>query len=317
MLSALSPVDANSSASAAPAAACFVADTSADAACRRAEEVLGLPVLVGKVWSVTQTIAPAEAKQLLLAMEPQRVIRPTWVQKLAADMKAKRWHFTHQGIAFDEAGHLIDGQHRLMAIIESGCAVEMTVTFNVPKTAFKYMDRHQRRNVADDLVTSSTVDRKLAKLISACVRPMNNIDRGALPWASGADHRPNFDMAAAVLSRHPLLTVSAEYTYGKSHRSIVPATALAVFGCLFMEKNQNKALTFLDQVTIGDDLRVGDPAWALRDMLMRERDMRAKNIPSVMTGIVRAWNAFVEGRKLTKLDTSIRGEGFPEISKGK
>lgn len=317
MLNALSASDARNGAVPAPASSCFVADTSALSARRRAEEVLGLPILASKVWSTLQTIAPAEAKQLLLAMEPQRVVRQTWVSKLASDMKAARWHFTHQGIAFDEGGHLIDGQHRLLAIVESGCAVELMVTFNVPKSSFKTMDRHQRRNVADDLVTSATTDRKLAKLIASCIRPINNYDAGVLPWSNGAEYRASFDMAEAVIARHPLLSVSAEYTYAKSHRSIVPAPTLAAFGCLFMERNQNKALSFLDQITIGDGLVVGDPAWAFRDMLFRERDLRAKNTPSVMMGIVRAWNAFVEGRRLNKIDTSIRGDGFPEISKGK
>ena len=38
---------------------------------------------------------------------------------IARDMKAGHWRLTHQGIAFDPAGVLIDGQHRLWAIVES------------------------------------------------------------------------------------------------------------------------------------------------------------------------------------------------------
>lgn len=53
------------------------------------------------------------------------------INAYARAMLAGRWVLTHQGIAFDENGNLIDGQHRLEAIVKAGVAVEMNVTFGV------------------------------------------------------------------------------------------------------------------------------------------------------------------------------------------
>ena len=50
------------------------------------------------------------------------------VDAYAREMAAGRWLVTHQGIAFNQAGELVDGQHRLLAIIEADVNVLMMVT---------------------------------------------------------------------------------------------------------------------------------------------------------------------------------------------
>lgn len=56
------------------------------------------------------------------------------VKKMAKDMKEGHWDTTHQGIAIASDGTLVDGQHRLLAIVESGVTVRMNVTFNASKS---------------------------------------------------------------------------------------------------------------------------------------------------------------------------------------
>ena len=57
------------------------------------------------------------------------------IQVMARDIAEGRWRLTHVGIAFATDGTLIDGQHRLWAVIEAGIAVEFFVWRNVdPKT---------------------------------------------------------------------------------------------------------------------------------------------------------------------------------------
>ena len=49
---------------------------------------------------------------------------------LANEMKQGTWQHTHQGICFNKEGVLLDGQHRLHAVIVAGVAVWMNVRFN-------------------------------------------------------------------------------------------------------------------------------------------------------------------------------------------
>lgn len=61
--------------------------------------------------------------------------------RYASDMRTGRWLLTHQGIAFDCKHRLIDGQHRLAALIKSECgAIAMLVCRNCTREAAAVMD---------------------------------------------------------------------------------------------------------------------------------------------------------------------------------
>lgn len=78
------------------------------------------------------TITPDMARQMLMSnMKCNRPVQKATVHSYARMMKSGRWNLTHQGIAFDENGELVDGQHRLNAVIEANVPVQMNVTRNV------------------------------------------------------------------------------------------------------------------------------------------------------------------------------------------
>lgn len=80
-----------------------------------------------------------------------RPVSDAVVQRYARDMKAGQWRLTHQGIAFDPQGVLLDGQHRLWAVVEADRAVEMHVWFNVPADGLMVIDGNRPRSLADHL----------------------------------------------------------------------------------------------------------------------------------------------------------------------
>lgn len=79
----------------------------------------------------------------------QRSVRWTTVKVLEEAMKRGEWKLTHQGIAFDSNGKLVDGQHRLLAIQRSGVTVKMSVTYDIEPTCFRVMDIGARRTTSD------------------------------------------------------------------------------------------------------------------------------------------------------------------------
>ena len=101
--------------------------------------------------TVIETITPFIAKIYLKANTDNRPLRPSHVKTLAYDMKNGHWQVTHQGIAFDDTGRLIDGQHRLHAIVEAGVPVEMSVTRGCSASAFSILDRGANRSASDIL----------------------------------------------------------------------------------------------------------------------------------------------------------------------
>ena len=78
-----------------------------------------------------ETITPELATQYLALNRGNRKLSARAVKMLAHEIREGRWQLTHQGIAFDEAGVLVDGQHRLQAVVEAGVPVEMMVARGV------------------------------------------------------------------------------------------------------------------------------------------------------------------------------------------
>lgn len=95
------------------------------------------------------SITPDVANAYLLLNSRNRKVRKTHVTKLAGAMTRGEWELTHQGIAISADGSIDDGQHRLLAVVESGCAVNMMVTSGLPVGAFKHIDKGISRTNSD------------------------------------------------------------------------------------------------------------------------------------------------------------------------
>lgn len=101
--------------------------------------------------SSVELITPNQAGKYLQLNTSNRKLRKTLVSQYARDMVSGNWRLTHQGIAFDCRGTLLDGQHRLAAIVESGLPVQMLVTRGVDSRHQLAMDDHAKRSAGDAL----------------------------------------------------------------------------------------------------------------------------------------------------------------------
>src|SRR6266704_2773676 len=99
-------------------------------------------------------------------------------------MRRGEWLVTHQGIAFDVNGVLVDGQHRLAAIIEAERPVELTVFSEVAEGTFDVLDIGKRRTAADVLAIEGE---KNSTMLAAMVRTVWLYhNRPDLTWTGGA-----------------------------------------------------------------------------------------------------------------------------------
>lgn len=113
---------------------------------------------LGQVRSQWMDVDPATAHRWLENNFRNRPLSQDVVLAYARDMQRGVWVPTHQGVAFNDRDELIDGQHRLHAIILSGCTIRMMVTFGLPSkiegfemTTMDAVDRGRTRSVADQL----------------------------------------------------------------------------------------------------------------------------------------------------------------------
>jgi hypothetical protein len=74
----------------------------------------------------------------------RRVVR-AHVAAIALDIAAGRWMLNAQPICFARDGTLLNGQHRLMAVILADGAIEVPVVRNLPSEAFATYDLNAKR----------------------------------------------------------------------------------------------------------------------------------------------------------------------------
>jgi hypothetical protein len=110
-------------------------------------------IATSRVVTQTEIITPEIARRYLAANHCNRNLSRPHVIRLVNAMLSGEFHHTHQGIAFDEFGNLIDGQHRLSAIVESGTSQPMQVTRGISSRSRSMVDGQIRpRRISDSLM---------------------------------------------------------------------------------------------------------------------------------------------------------------------
>lgn len=102
-----------------------------------------------KIKTVQMPVTPQMAMTWLEKNTHNRDLSQGQVNKYARDMMMGRWKITHQGIAISNTGVVIDGQHRLWAVIESKRTVIMQVTTGLPMDTQEAIDGGLIRSARD------------------------------------------------------------------------------------------------------------------------------------------------------------------------
>jgi hypothetical protein len=109
----------------------------------------------------TVYVSPDMAKQWLNDVNIfNRPINQAVVNMYVRQIKSGLWRRTHQGIAFDTNGMLIDGQHRLMAIVNANVTVSVLIFIDEAPENYEYIDCGCNRSNLD-IIRMSTRDNTL------------------------------------------------------------------------------------------------------------------------------------------------------------
>jgi hypothetical protein len=94
-------------------------------------------------------VSPALAEELLTLNTHNRKASEAIIRKYCIEIESGAWRPSSAGIGIDINGVLIDGQHRLYAIIRSGVTIPLLVVWNLPPEAQRTVDRQNRRSLFD------------------------------------------------------------------------------------------------------------------------------------------------------------------------
>lgn len=260
-------------------------------------------------------VSPETAAAWLTHNTSNRPLSKGTVQQLAAQIRRGEWQLTHQGIAFDEDGGLIDGQHRLAAIVKAGSPVPLTVTHGVPRAAFTVMDTGRKRTGRDTLALAGESN---ATHLAAALRGLHlYLNAPDSAWSGGSSVTSN-DQLLVMLEKHPGVREALPHGIAFNRACRITTTA-ATIGWYVTTRTRPDIdqSAWQDGVVTGALLESGDPRLTLRNTMLglasgkahRRRDDSREHLLYYL----KSWNAWVEGRSMKLLRRS-PNETMPRIS---
>lgn len=243
-----------------------------------------------------EMISPAQAKEYLERSIPNRRINDGTVTRYADDMREGRWSNNGQPIIFNEAGELLDGQHRLRAVIVSGRTVAFMVTRGVPTVAMETMDTNRPRSLNDVLT------------LKGYKNTANIAGAARLVWNYAAGVNLTYTASKSALLKfiegHPKFVLDASPWVEKYKQNLFPRSPITAVLALATESAQlnEEAKKFADGVLYGEGLYKGDARFTLRRWMeqLRARHEYSGSSVSVPTfgATARAWTAYAKGETL-------------------
>jgi hypothetical protein len=265
-----------------------------------------------------QSVTPKKAAEFLQANTTNRPLSKSVVQSFSEAMQRGEWLVTHQGIAFDTNGVLVDGQHRLAAIIEADVPVELTVFTDVAEGTFDVLDTGKRRNAADVLAIEGE---KSSTMLASMVRTVWLYEnRPDLGWSGGKAAVTNHQIVQ-TLEAHPKLRDFLSVGEQVSGETGMIKSAAGAASYLVTQINKRADLSeWFEGLVDGAGLSRQDPRLVFRRVMFsmarkqagqvqRRRDTREH-----FALYVKAFNAWADSEAVTTLRFTPR-EAMPRIVK--
>lgn len=226
-------------------------------------------------------ITPADAERMLQLNTGNRPVNKHHVALLAREMKLGRWKVNGDTICMNGT-RLIDGQHRLMAVVESGHAIETLLVEGVDSDVFDTKDVGRRRSASDTLAVRGEIDTK--KLAAALIV----VDRYMTGRMTQCVRYTNIEVEG-LLVKYPGVRESIGKT--RETKRLVAASVLTACHYLFAHKDPLAADKFVVDLIGGHNLKEGDPVYVLRERLMNNALAKAKLDKNyIMALLIKAWN---------------------------
>lgn len=232
------------------------------------------------------------------------------VDQYARDMRDGEWTFDGSPINFNPEGQLLNGQHRLHAIVQSHTTQPIQVFFNVPTESQANMDTGMPRRLSDYYTMEGVPNSG----------PLVTVARRVVGWENGykanpQNYRPTNHQVQEAIETYPELHEYAKVAATRAKKSGLSVAVLGLAMFLIMPIDFEQANWFFERVYDGAGLHDQDPIYLLRER-MRVMPYKMKRRPeSEQLGYtIVAWNHYRKDHTLGKLQAPRGGftnENFP------
>jgi hypothetical protein len=246
-----------------------------------------------------ELITPDVAEQLLKMNDNNRKVRVYRVSKYARAISLDDWGLTGQPIIIDWNGKLMDGQHRLMAVVETKASIWMLVVRGVDPKLFPLIDKGAARTAGDAFTWAGI---QHANMSSAALRNLIAIlqNKKALRDPMTINSITDQELLDAYQLHKATITWAAPLSARVSSAiKLPPAKYLTAVLLLTLDDCDPESIqSFTDQLVTGANLAEGSPILALRNWALNVKaTKRSLRKDEVIIAVLKAWNDVGQDRQ--------------------
>lgn len=252
-------------------------------------------------------ITPEIARSMLSTMENRRLRkrRVNWLAEQITD--GSFMEGVPEMIMLTSTGKLINGQHRLNAVILADKPVQMYVATGVNEEAFKVIDTGLSRTGADVLSIEGVNN---ATSLSAIIKNYLHLRKGL-----SSENRDKSISNSAIVEtyfdneeRWKHVLENTKSWYKKMNHVLTPRAIGSLFA-LFSDIDEDRAMDFMHRLCTGEGA-AGDMVVKLRNKLTMMKVRSQKMQTRYVHGLVcKTWNYYIKGKTVSRLMYSPAREG--------
>lgn len=234
-------------------------------------------------------VTPDLAEQWLGKNVGNRRVRKAILNRYSRDIAAGRWRENGSSVVRARNGNLLDGQHRLHAIVQTGEPAWLLVVQNVDDVAQPTIDDGAKRTTADRLTFRDEVN---SHTTAAVLRRVMMWEAGKA-FNSGA-YQPTSQEQLEFLDGHGdrlRAAVNAAVYYKK--RKLLPPSIIGLCWYVFSGLDADGAQEFFDRLDDGANLAYNHPITVLRNKLI-DLTREPGRVPedTLLHYVVKTWNLY-------------------------
>lgn len=251
------------------------------------------------------TITPSMAKSWLDSTMVQRPLRVRHAEQIKRDIENGKWVLNGDTIKITSNGSVVDGQHRLKAIVLSGIPVSSYVVYNIPLAAFPTINSPSPATYGDRITAQGIPN---GRRISALIRKILQYELYGYFHMHNPCFSPTINELDEVRFRHDPTgghELLKYLIYKKTINGALPESIISFAQYATFYAGGMDALDFWEGVFSGNSKSL--TLRSLHELLVNAAIAKAKDKSSGLpifcytAKLIKGWNFYVAGKEVKNI----------------
>jgi hypothetical protein len=270
------------------------------------------------MWSEKIPVGPERAQELLEMNSPETNRRVDWttVSHYSRMMKSGEWREDINPIMVTKNKKLANGQHTLLAIVESGCKIKLEIKWDMPEDTIFYVDKNRVRSLGD---TIHLMGMESAYNMAPMVKNYLQLKKDKPFSGSGLKSvQLTEDMIRDEINIdkeywHSVVKIAQSYYRAINHYLAIPF--IGAWYVRLCDIDQDDAQEFFEKLCRNEGVfRKKDSIKLLRNKLEANYVSKKSklNLTYISAIFIKAWNSFRMKKDMSVLDWNSEREHYPK-----